>query len=81
MTAALAMMALAALERGHKTHRWRTALPSAALIAGLAVVSGYTSTKSNSEVTGTPAGAVQISVTANSGTLVHTSPTVTITLN
>ncbi len=82
MTVALAMMALAALSRGHKTHRWATALPSAVLFAGLAVVSGCTS-KANTEVTGTgtPAGPSQISVTANSGTLGHTSPTVTIMVN
>jgi hypothetical protein len=82
MTAALAMMALAALEQGNRTHRWSTALPSAVLFAGLAVVSGC-ATKTNSEVTGTgtPAGPAQISVTANSGALVHKSAIVTITVN
>jgi hypothetical protein len=81
MTVALALMAIAALERGHRTHRWRAALPSAVLLAGLAVVSGCTTTNTNNAVTGTPTGTSQISVTATSGTLVHTSTTVTITVN
>jgi hypothetical protein len=81
ITVALALMALATLERGHRTRRWRVALPSAVLLAVLAVASGCTTTNTNSGTAGTPAGPYQISVTATSGTLVHTSPAVTITVN
>ncbi len=75
LAAALALMSLALLRRGLRTRRYAVYLPLALLVLGVAGIVSCSSAPA-----GTPAGTSQITVTATSGTAVHTT-TVTLTVN